>query len=110
MSESSSGNHRPSANSLFRSAFFALLGAVVVTALFIIPAEYGVDPTGVGTRLGLTAGGKTIALERALTDFGAEESFAMASARLEEHYGMEVGRTSILRGGGPGKGSRVVRR
>jgi len=49
------------------------------------------------TRLGLVGAGMTVALERALTDFGAEESFEMASKRLEEHYGMEVGRTTILR-------------
>ncbi len=44
----------PSSSSLFKSAFFTLLGAVIVTFLFIMPAEYGVDPTGVGTKLGLT--------------------------------------------------------
>jgi len=54
MGDSSSENHRPSSSSLFKSAFFTLLGAVIVTALFIMPAEYGVDPTGVGTKLGLT--------------------------------------------------------
>lgn len=52
MTESS--NQGLSSSSLFKSAFFTLLGAVIVTALFIMPAEYGVDPTGVGTKLGLT--------------------------------------------------------
>jgi hypothetical protein len=55
MIESDHRHHRPSGGSLFKSVFFTLLGAVVVTTLFIMPAEYGVDPTGVGTRLGLTA-------------------------------------------------------
>ncbi len=54
MGDSNSGNDKPSGSSLFKSAFFTLLGAVVVTAVFIMPAEYGVDPTGVGTKLGLT--------------------------------------------------------
>jgi hypothetical protein len=54
MTESHNQDHGPSSNSLFKSAFFTLLGAVIVTALFIMPAEYGVDPTGVGTKLGLT--------------------------------------------------------
>lgn len=54
MSKSSEPVHGPSSGSLFKSAFFTLLGAVIVTALFIMPAEYGVDPTGVGTKLGLT--------------------------------------------------------
>jgi len=47
--------------------------------------------------MGLTGGMKTVALERALTDFGAEESFELVSKRVAEHYGQEVGRTSILR-------------
>lgn len=44
----------PSRRTLIRSAAWTLVGAVVVTVLFILPAEYGVDPTGVGGALGLT--------------------------------------------------------
>jgi hypothetical protein len=47
--------------------------------------------------LGLRHGGRTPAVERALTDFGAEESFGQASKRFEEHYGFAVGRTTVLR-------------
>jgi hypothetical protein len=47
--------------------------------------------------LGLRHGGRTPAVERALTDFGAEESFGQASRRFEEHYGFGVGRTTVLR-------------
>lgn len=47
--------------------------------------------------LGLHHGGRTPAVERALTDFGAEESFGQAAKRFEEHYGFEVGRTTVLR-------------
>ncbi len=54
MTETDNQGHGPSSGSLFKSAFFTLLGAVMVTALFIMPAEFGVDPTGIGTRLGLT--------------------------------------------------------
>jgi hypothetical protein len=54
MTESNNQGHGPSSGSLFKSAFFTLLGAVIVTALFIMPAEYGVDLTGIGTKLGLT--------------------------------------------------------
>lgn len=45
----------------------------------------------------LRDGSRTIAVERALTDFGAEESFGQASRRFQEHYGFEVGRTSVAR-------------
>lgn len=34
-------------------------------------------------------------LKRAMTDFGAEESFQRASARLKEHYGIEVNSEAI---------------
>jgi len=47
--------------------------------------------------LGFHGGMRTPAVERALVDFGAEESFALAAQRFEEHYGHEVGRTSVLR-------------
>ena len=38
---------------LIRSALGALIAAVIVTVIFIMPAEYGVDPTGIGGKLGL---------------------------------------------------------
>jgi hypothetical protein len=41
--------------------------------------------------------GRTRAVERALCDFGAEESFAQASKRFEEHYGFAIERTTVLR-------------
>jgi DNA-binding transcriptional ArsR family regulator len=47
--------------------------------------------------LGLRHGTRTPAVERALTDFGAEESFGQAAKRFQEHYGFEVGRTTVLR-------------
>lgn len=36
-------------------------------------------------------------VERALTDFGIEKSFGRAATQFEEHYGWEVGRTTVLR-------------
>lgn len=47
--------------------------------------------------MGLTSHGRSPAVERALTDFGAEESFGHAAKRFAEHYGFEVGRTTVLR-------------
>lgn len=54
MNESSNQASGPNSSSLFKSAFFTLLGAVIVTVLFVLPAEYGADPTGLGGKLGLT--------------------------------------------------------
>ena len=43
----------PSRSGLLKSAVIALVAAAVVTVLFVLPAEFGVDPTGVGSKLGL---------------------------------------------------------
>jgi hypothetical protein len=37
----------------------------------------------------------SVRLQRAMTDFGAEESFKRAAARLQEHYGIEVNSEAI---------------
>jgi hypothetical protein len=42
-------------------------------------------------------GGFSRPLQRALCDFGAEESFAQAAARLKEHYGIEVSVDAVRR-------------
>lgn len=41
--------------------------------------------------------GYSRALERALSDFGAEESFARAAARVKEHYGIDIASSAIRR-------------
>jgi hypothetical protein len=46
----------------------------------------GIRPRGYSTRL-----------ERALTDFGAEESFERAAVRLQEHYGIKIASNAIRR-------------
>jgi hypothetical protein len=45
----------PSARRLVKSVVIALLGAALILVLVVLPAEYGIDPTGVGGKLGLTA-------------------------------------------------------
>jgi hypothetical protein len=40
------------------STVIALLGAILILVLVVLPAEHGVDPTGVGGVLGLTALGE----------------------------------------------------
>jgi hypothetical protein len=44
----------PSSGTLLKATAIAALIAGVVLTLFVLPAEYGLDPTGIGTRLGLT--------------------------------------------------------
>jgi len=48
-----SENDLPSSSQLLRSTIIALLVAVALLICIIIPAEYGMDPTGVGELMGL---------------------------------------------------------
>jgi hypothetical protein len=45
----------PEARRLLRSIAVAALGAIAILVLVVLPAEYGIDPTGLGRALGLTA-------------------------------------------------------
>jgi hypothetical protein len=45
----------PSARRLVLSVAAAVAGAALLLVLIVLPAEYGVDPTGLGARMGLTA-------------------------------------------------------
>ena len=46
-------------------------------------------------RLGVTPRGKSRRLERALTDFGCEHSFAKAAGRVQEHYGFDISVSAV---------------
>ena len=48
-------------------------------------------PRGIGVRMR----GRSVRLERALTDFGCEHSFGHAAARVLEHYGFEIGPSAV---------------
>jgi hypothetical protein len=48
-------------------------------------------PEGIGVK----PRGQSIHLQRALTDFGCEHSFAQAAARVLEHYGFEMGPSAV---------------
>jgi hypothetical protein len=48
-------------------------------------------------QLGIEHGGRSVAVLRALADFGAEESFGQAAKRFEEHYGWAIDRATVRR-------------
>jgi hypothetical protein len=50
-----SSEHATTVSSLLKSTAVALLVAAVVLVVFVLPAEFGIDPTGIGARVGLTA-------------------------------------------------------
>lgn len=72
----------PSPAMLRRATMAALLVAALVIVVAVLPAEYGIDPTGLGKRLGLTQMGQLkqqLALE-AIEDAQADSAAAAAAA------------------------------
>lgn len=72
----------PSAKKLLRSTVLAAVSAAAILLLIVLPAEYGVDPTGVGRFLGLTKMGqiKTQLAAEAAADTAAPSSPAQNPA------------------------------
>jgi hypothetical protein len=69
--------HVVSTKTLVKSTIFAAIIAAVVFVCFILPAEYNIDPTHIGHRLGLTA---LASHDDALTETG----MAVATERGQE--------------------------
>ncbi len=72
----------PSSRQLFKSTIIAAVVAVLLLLTVVLPAEYGVDPTGVGRVLGLTEMGdiKTQLAEEAEADALLDAANANAGA------------------------------
>jgi len=48
----------PSAKQLLRSTIMAAIAAIAILVVVVLPAEYGIDPTGAGRLIGLTEMGE----------------------------------------------------
>ncbi|MDP3520794.1 MAG: transmembrane anchor protein [Hydrogenophaga sp.] len=72
----------PSSRQLLRSTVIAAITAVVLLTTVVLPADYGIDPTGVGRVLGLTEMGeiKTRLAAEAKADAAATSAAAPATA------------------------------
>lgn len=72
----------PSSKQLTRSTVIAAVCAVALLATVVMPAEYGIDPTGAGRLLGLTEMGetKTRLIKEALADVAPASDAAAATA------------------------------
>ena len=55
----------------------------------------GIRP--VAEKLGIRSGKRSLAVKRALSEFGAEESFGQAAKRFQEHYGFWVEGSAVRR-------------
>jgi hypothetical protein len=74
----------PSSRTLLRSTLIAAVVALALLVTVVLPAEYGVDPTGIGRVLGLTEMGEikvALAKEAALAD--SLEAVAVAAGTTD---------------------------
>lgn len=85
----------PSRASLFRSSVIAGISAAAILVTVVLPAEYAIDPTGVGRVLGLTEMGeiKRELAEEAEADRLLDEQRALeqSSSVLDAVFGLFVG-------------------
>lgn len=72
--DSANSMQAPTLQQLNRATLLALAGAAAILVVAVLPAEYGIDPTGLGERFGLTPMGEMKQAEAALET--AEEAVA----------------------------------
>jgi hypothetical protein len=82
----------PTSAQLLRSTAIAMVAAGTILITTVLPAEYGIDPTGVGRLLGLTEMGK---IKRQHTDEVETDHSSMAQAEtgrsiVAEHRSDEI--------------------
>lgn len=77
--ENESKTAAPSRQSLVKGALWTFVAAAVITVLFVLPAEYGVDPTGLGEKIGLMRFAGTAAPEVDTEPRIVEGSFPVVS-------------------------------
>ena len=70
----------PSTARLLRSTVIALLVAAALLVTTVLPAEYGIDPTGIGRALGLTQMGE---IKKSLAEEATAENAAPPAAKIQ---------------------------
>ncbi|UAB91476.1 transmembrane anchor protein (plasmid) [Ruegeria sp. SCSIO 43209] len=90
-SEKPSPEELPSSAQLIKSTIIAAVAAVVLLVTVVLPAEYGIDPTRIGSVLGLTEMGeiKTDLAEEAARD--AQQAPEDQSSLFKDIFGAFVG-------------------
>ncbi len=78
----------PSSKQLLRSTILAAVSAVVLLVAVVLPAEYGVDPTGIGRVLRMTEMGE---IKKQLTAEAAADAAAAAAPAAPGQAGGAVG-------------------
>jgi hypothetical protein len=80
-----------------RVKYLSLFGAHEIESPYLWDKKTGRGARPVKQQLGIEHGDRSVAVQRALTDFGAEESFGQAAKRFEEHYGWKINRATVRR-------------
>ncbi len=80
-----------------RAKYSVIFGVVEVDSPYLWNKQEHRGSRPVLEKLGIKHRGFSTSVTRALTDFGASESFGQASQRFEEHYGWQVQRSKIRR-------------
>ena len=83
----------PSSNQLIKSTILAAIAAIVILFTVVLPAEYGIDPTGVGKLLRLTEMGQVkqqLAEEAAADAAGLHRGRKVFPARPDGRRGERI--------------------
>lgn len=75
--------------------FKTLFGEVDIESPYLRSAQSGESVRPMKDVLGVEGEQYSEAVQRALVDFGSEKSFARAALSFHEHYGWDVGRTTL---------------
>lgn len=108
----------PSTRSLFKATAIAIAAAAVLLVAIVLPAEYGIDPTGIGRSLGLDVLGQAAQTEKS-SSAGNDELAAKADAAFGKSAGRSLDAAAVSVAGNaqrsdkmtvtlePGKGTEV---
>jgi hypothetical protein len=80
-----------------RIKYLSLFGVIEIPSPYLWDKKTGRGARPVKEQLRIEHGDRSVAVQRALTDFGAEESFGQAAKRFEEHYGWKINRATVRR-------------
>lgn len=80
-----------------RIKYSSVFGVVKMLSPYLWNKNTGRGARPVKEQLGIEHGDRSVAVQRAMSDFGAEESFGQAAKRFKEHYGWSIDRAKVHR-------------
>jgi hypothetical protein len=92
-------NNPPSTHRLLLTVLAAMLLAGVVLVTIVLPAEYSIDPTGIGHRLGLVRGSDASAKMIALVDnLGGNGKIVQGETNQDAHQPLPLPNPAVYQG------------